>query len=172
MSHGKAVHQDCVMSGIFAGCFIFLSLTTEFKSIGITAIWEMLQVFSSQTREFAVHACSSRMIGQVKLGRTIIISHTEKVHGWHTVLRITLKRIPTIVRVIPCSATNIGIACKGTSTLLIRKAIGITAVCLIIKVIMRIAVYHQIMTAFTQLHARVTAPIDIESLQTAIGGIL
>ena len=80
-------------------------------------------------------------------------------------LRDTLEKVPSVIRIIPCAAANIMVAWAGK--LLVSKAICITAkVCqflavfarshlFVVKIIMRIYVFDEVMATLLHLTTRI-----------------
>ena len=85
-----------------------------------------------------------------------------------------LEEIPSVVRVTPCTATDIVVS--GAGELLIGKAVGIAAEVggstghgLIIEIMVAIHIFDDVVTSVLHLTSGISRSVDVEVLKKAVG---
>ena len=144
------------------------AIATQLESIGIAAILNSRKVLTLKAT--GIYTQCTWVLRQIELGTPIVIGDAVDIDGRSTI-GYALIRVPPVVAITPGAAAYIHIARTGIA-LLIGKAVGIATLVLIIEVIMRVAVYHRVVTATAQLYAAIATAVHIEMLQYAVLGAL
>ena len=118
----------------------------------------------------------TRMSLHVVFSRTVLVTDAVLQHCFRS--RDPLKEIPAIVRVIPCTTTDIMVA--GTGKLFVGKTICIASevslslriIVLIIKVVVTIYILYDVVSTILHLAARIRRTVDVQPLEQAVTALV